>query len=304
MKEPFPQNIIAMIWDFDKTMSPDYMQQVLFDEYQQDGKQFWKEVNALPEKYKQQGCQNVTTELIYLNHIIDYVQQGKFPGLSNDKLKELGKKIVFYPGLPDFLEHLKTLVKERYTKQHNLVLEHYVVSTGLKKLIEGSAVAKHLDGIWGCEFLESDQSTQRQISGIGYVLDDTTKTRAIFEINKGVNKNQAISVNDSIAEEKRRVPISHIIYIADGPSDVPVFSVVNKHGGKTYGVYNPGEQKKFNDLYELQNNQRINGMAEADFRSSAHAARWLERSVCEIAEQIVKQRKRDLEDSVAPAPTH
>ena len=303
MKTPFSQNVIAMIWDFDKTMSPDYMQQVLFDEYQQDGAQFWKEVHALPKQYKQQGCHKVTTELVYLNHIIDYVKLGKFPRLSNNKLKELGKKIIFYPGLPEFLVNVKTLVKEKYAK-HHFVLEHYVVSTGLKKLIEGSVVAEHLDGIWGCEFLEDGESSQRQIARIGYVLDDTTKTRAIFEINKGVNKDEAISVNDSIAEEKRRVPISQMIYIADGPSDVPVFSIVNKHGGKTYGVYNPAERKTFDDAYQLEQNKRINGMAQADFRSTAHAALWLEQSVCEIAERIIKERKRTLEDSVAPAPTH
>ena len=299
--QPFSQNIIAMIWDFDKTLIPDYMQKVLFDEYGVDGEAFWNEVNALPEQYRARGCGQVTKELVYLNHILDYVADGRFAGLSNGKLKKLGAKLELYPGLPEFFPRAKSLLDKEKYRSHELKLEHYVVSAGLRKMVEGCALAEHLKGIWGCEFLEDEKT--RCVSRIGYVLDDTTKTRAVFEINKGVNVSRNITVNDSIDRDKRRVPIKQMIYIADGPSDVPVFSVVNHWGGKTFAVYNPKEQKKFDGACKLQQQQRVQGMAEADYSEGKHAALWLEKAVIEIADRIVWQRELSLHQSVGTAPT-
>ena len=282
-------------------MTPEPMQKVLFDAYGCDSKTFWDEVNQLPEQYKKKGCHQVSETLVYLNHILDYVQEGKFDGLSNDKLKELGKGIQFYPGIVELLEHLKGVTKEPKYAKYELNVEHYVVSTGLRKLIEGSSVAPSLADIWGCEFIENERG---YIERVAYVLHDTTKTRAVFEINKGVNIDNNIEVNSSIKEEHRRVPIDHMIYIADGPSDVPVFSVINKHGGKTLGVYNPNKEKKFDDARRLQLDQRINQMVEADYRANTLAARWLEKVVREIADVIVKKREQSREQNVSPAPKH
>ena len=119
-------------------------------------------------------------------------------------------------------------------------------------MIRGSAIAPCVNGIWGCEFIENPippgflQQEELpidpvlEISQIGMMIDNTTKTRALFEINKGTNKNPAIDVNADIRPEDRRVPFQNMIYIADGPSDVPSFSVVKKNGGKTYAVYRSG----------------------------------------------------------------
>ena len=297
----FPQNIIAIIWDFDETMTPEPMQRVLFDAYEQDSKTFWNEVNQLLAEYQARGYDQVSNTLVYLNHILDYVKEDRFKALSNAQLKELGKDIKFYPGLVELLKALKKIVKEPPYSNYDLSLEHYVVSTGLKKLIEGSDVASSLTDIWGCEFTENERGC---IERVIYALDDTTKTRAIFEINKGVNKDSNIQVNDSIKEDQRRVPMEHMIYIADGPSDVPVFSVINKHGGRTLGVYNPEIDKKFNDAFQLSKDRRINDMAEADYEANRLAARWLEKTVREIADSIVKQREQKLEQSVSPAPSY
>ena len=300
MPNIFSQNIIAIIWDFDETMTPEPMQKVLFDAYEQDSKKFWGEVNELPAVYKSKGCHQVSDTLVYLNHILDYVQEDKFKDLSNDKLKQLGRDIKFYPGLVKLLQSLKEIVKQPQYSKYELSVEHYVVSTGLRALIEGSDVASSLTDIWGCEFIENEDG---QIERVAYVLHDTTKTRAIFEINKGVNIDD-IQVNDFIAQEQRRVPIEHMIYIADGPSDVPVFSVINKHGGKTLGVYNPDSDKKHNDVRRLQKDGRINHMTVADYRENQDAARWLKAVVCEIADAIVKKREQKREQIVSPAPTY
>ena len=298
--QPFSQNVIAMIWDFDKTLIPGNMQRVLFDAYGVDEQEFWREVNALPERYRARGCGQVTMELLYLNQILDYAVAGRFPGLSNDRLEELGRGIEFYPGLPDFFERIKAVLDAEKYRRCELRLEHYVVSTGLKKLIEGSALAAHLDGVWGCEFLESDDEPRR-VARIGYVLDDTTKTRAVFEINKGVNKDDRISVNDSIERDKRRVPIAQMIYVADGPSDVPVFSVVKRERGKTLGVFSP---ERYDVACRLLEQNRVHAIARADYRAGTDASMWLERAVAQIADRIIERRNWLLETSVSRAPTH
>ena len=93
-------NIIAVVWDFDKTLIGSYMQEPIFNKFGVDGSAFWKEVNALPEKYKKEQGVRVNKDTIYLNHFINSVKKGVFPGLNNEMLRELGKELVFYNGLP------------------------------------------------------------------------------------------------------------------------------------------------------------------------------------------------------------
>ncbi len=239
MTQPlFLQNIIACIWDFDKTLIPGYMQVPIFEYYHVDPKIFWKEVNALPQYYQKNNPNLFVPDTVYLNHFVTYAREGIFKGLNNALLKQLGAKLEFYDGLPGFFEEVKRFVKDnpKY-QQHEIQVEHYIVSTGLRQMILGSKIAPYIDGVWGCEFVENPPSPgfldnpgkstrpdKKIISQIAYALDNTTKTRAIFEINKGTNKIPDIDVNAKIPDEDRRVPIQNMIYIADGPSDIPVFS--------------------------------------------------------------------------------
>ena len=196
----FTQNIIACIWDFDKTLIPEYMQSPLFRRYGIDEATFWAETNALVGHYQKRGY-HLAPEISYLNHLLTYVLAGPLSGLSNQTLRACGKDIAFYPGLPSFFDLAKTFVAERPEYQkHEISLEHYIVSTGIAEMVRGSAIAPHVDGIWACEFIENplQPGFLRQnelsieaaagIAQIGMVIDNTTKTRAIFEINKGTNK--------------------------------------------------------------------------------------------------------------------
>ena len=228
MTQPlFLQNIIACIWDFDKTLSPGYMQAPIFELYKVDSKKFWKEVDELPAYYKKNGLDLISTDTLYLNHLLTYTQQGTFKGLNNKRLRELGGKIELYEGLPNFFDQIKNFpaTNPEYA-QHEIIVEHYIVSTGLRQMILGSKIAPHVDGVWGCEFLENppppgylsaDRKTAADdpkiISQIAYALDNTTKTRAVFEINKGSNKIPDIDVNAMIPDEDRRVPFQNMIYI-------------------------------------------------------------------------------------------
>ncbi|MGD9240508.1 MAG: hypothetical protein PVG69_10810 [Desulfobacterales bacterium] len=319
MNQPlFLQNIIACIWDFDKTLSPGYMQAPIFELFKVDPKKFWKEVDKLPIYYRKDGLDLISTDTLYLNHLLTYTKQGKFKGLNNTRLKELGAKIRLYDGLPEFFNKLKHCVTlESEYRQHDIELEHYVVSTGLRQMILGSKIAPFVDGVWGCEFVENapppgylNAGVKRKlqdpkiISQIAYALDNTTKTRAIFEINKGSNKFPDIDVNAMIPDEDRRVPFQNMIYIADGPSDIPVFSLINRFGGRTFAVYQPGSKEEFSQVNNLQKQKRVHSFGEANYNEGSQTSMWIKNAIVEISDQIVKNRERALGDKIGKPPKH
>jgi hypothetical protein len=236
----------------------------------------------------------------------------------------------------------KTIQTDQTFAQHEIEVEHYVVSTGIKPMIEGSAVALYLDDIWACEFIEeiappsqvvagkagtggsgalslttkssSKQArkprqqmglnVEKEISQIGYMLDNTTKTRAIFEINKGTNKDPRIDVNASIRQEDRRVPFQNMVYIADGPSDIPCFSVINQYGGKTFAVYRSGSTEEFAQVDLLQQQGRVQSYGEANYENGSQTYMWILHTVQGIAKRMVKDRARALTERVHGPPNH
>jgi hypothetical protein len=314
----FPQTEIAVIWDFDKTLIPEYMQKPLFAHFDVDEGLFWQEVKALPAFQKAQGLSRVSPDTVYLNHILTYVREGPFAGLNNKLLRSFGAEIEFYPGLPGFFPRLKQLVADNpLFAKHGISVEHYIISTGLREIILGSAIAEHVDDVWACEFVEqvarpgfltaSEQQMlpEPELKDIGYVIDNTTKTRAVFEINKGANKHpDKIDVNARMAPEDRRIPFENMIYIADGPSDVPVFSVVTQYDGKTYAVFKPQSKDEFLQVRGLLEDGRVQAIGEADYREGTPTDLWITTSVEQIAGRIVREREEALGDRVGRAPGH
>lgn len=300
----YTQTIIACIWDFDRTLIPGNQQDPLFAACGVDADQFWAEVDGLGDYYRARGIV-IARDIAYLLHILTYVERGIFKGLTNARLRELGAAIDPSPGMPDFLESSRRHIREqpRYARE-GITVEHYTASTGIRPMIEGSPFAPHLDGIWANTFIEEpappgyldtlgvESAGGHPISHLGYIIDNTTKTRALYEINKGVNRNPGIDVNARMPEEQRRVPLRHMIYVADGPSDIPAFSILNRHGGKTLGVYTTEPRNNFRRVKELQEQGRIQGMAEADYREGKAAHLWLMDSLEQIAEEIVAARSQ------------
>lgn len=331
---PFEQNIIAMVWDCDKTLISSYMQEPLFRHFGVDGGKFWREVNTLRDFYSKLGI-SVNADTSYLNHILTYVKAGLFKGLNNKLLHEFGKELTFYPGLPDFFGELKRLIEEdpKY-KAFDIRLEHYVVSTGFAETIRGSAIAPFVDGIFGCEFIEtpaqpgfadspeafiaalqaatcrsersaSEVEEPTEIAQIASALDNTSKTRYLFEINKGSNKYpETIDVNSSIAREVRRVPFQNMVYIADGPSDVPAFSILNYNGGSTFAVYPKGDVKGFKQADALRRDNRVQMFGEADYTNASQSWLWLTEKARAIADKIVEVKQAAIKNSAGAPPSH
>jgi hypothetical protein len=320
-----PQNVIAMVWDFDKTLIPGYMQEPIFKAFNIDEATFWREVNALPGFFARLGV-TLHPDTAYLNHLLTYVHHGHMPGLTNAKLRELGRDIRFHPGLPEFFERIqRRLEDDPEARRFELRLEHYVVSTGLKAMIEGSAIRPFVQGIWASEFLESPAPPgfdpdatlnldlpkyeallpeTEGVSQIAVAYDNTSKTRALFEINKGSNVNATIEVNATMRQEDRRVPFPHMIYIADGPSDVPAFSVMRQNKGAGYAVYDPSNPLSLRQVDRMRRDGRIDHFGPADYREGSPTSDWLILQVERIAEQIIQERKSALKAKVGEAPRH
>ncbi len=310
----YTQTVVAFIWDYDRTLVPGNQQAPLFAEYGVEESEFWREVDGLVDFYDRRGIA-IGRDSAYLLHILSYVEHGIFDGLTNEKLRTLGAAIETAPGIPEFFEATRKRVAgdPKYVEE-GITVEHYAVSTGIRHMIEGSVIGPHLDGVWANSFIERPappgyrerldvDDTPHPITHIGYSIDNTTKTRAIFEINKGVNKTPGLDVNARMSRDQRRVPIRNMIYIGDGPSDVPCFSIVNERGGKTFGVYTTEPRNNFRNVRELQEQGRIQGMAEADFGEGKAAYLWLMDSLEQIADEIVESRGKAFADIPQP-PGH
>ncbi len=299
-------NIIAVIWDFDKTLVNGYMQDPIFKKYNVIASDFWKEVNKLPKKYLDEQGVRVNADTIYLNYFINCAQKGqRFEGLNNSELKSFGKELNFYKGVPEIFEKTKAKIESNPAfKEYGIRVEHYIVSTGFKAVIEGSCVMKYVDGVWGCELIEHEIDGKRVIAEIGYTIDNTSKTRAIFEINKGIPKNPEIDVNSKMSEEMRRIRFENMIYIADGPSDIPAFSVVKKGGGSTFAIYPKGDDKAFSQVEQMRHDGRIDMYAEADYSEETTAYMWINNTIDQYANRMYQQEKAKLAQSVSGVPRH
>ena len=310
----YTQTVIALVWDFDRTLIPGNMQDPNFEKYDVDSAVFWAEVDGLVEYYQRQGIR-IQRDIAYLGHLLTYVREGIFDGLTNERLFELGADLIPAPGMPDFLEETRQRVKDiPEFAAEGIAVEHYVVSTGILPMIEGSVFADHVDGVWANTLIETpaqagylDQlpvaAAPSPVTHLGFTIDNTAKTRALFEINKGINRNSDVDVNARIGEQERRVPLRHMVYIADGPSDVPCFSILNQNGGKTLGVYTLDPVDNHRRVKQLQAQGRIQGMAEADFRPGKAAYLWLMDSIEQIGYEIIEARRQAFA-SIPKPPGH
>lgn len=288
------QNVIALIWDFDKTLVDGYMQDPIFKEYNVDGKAFWDEVNKMPEYYAKKGVR-VNPDTAYLLKFIRDAKNGVFKGLNNEKLRSYGEKQNFYPGIPEFFkESLEILKTNQECLEFNVRVEHYIVSTGFAEVIKGSPIASYVEGIWGCELIDSEEAPESVINEMAYTIDNTTKTRAIFEINKGVNKKNGLGLNAKMDDGQRRVSFKNMIYIADGPSDVPAFSVVKKYGGTTFAVFPQNSIKALKQVEQLRADGRVDYFAEANYSRGTTTYNWLMEKIKNLADKLIQAEKNKL----------
>jgi len=238
-------------------------------------------------------------ELAYLKCMLDYLDMDR---PTNEDLRNLGAKLRFYKGVPEIFSELDNVLND----QHRLLgvkIEHYIVSSGLKALLDGSSLAPYIKRIFGCEFGEDKNG---RITFPKRVISHTTKTQYIFRINKGM-LDLSQDVNDHMPPELRPVPFQNMIYVGDGPTDVPCFTVMKQTGGRAIAVYNPEDKSRvsFKKSYQLTAHaDRVKHIAPADYRPGSHLRLLLEEMIMEIADSIVERRREDLEAATVRAPKH
>jgi hypothetical protein len=290
-----PQNTIAIVYDYDQTLSPSYMQdETVFPAFGINSESFWRRCSEL---VRDDGYDN---ELAYMKVLLDTLGMDR---PTNAELKLLGEKLNFYKGIPEMFEEFRDgLLTEEHTA-HGISVEHYIISSGLKILIDGSRLRPYVRAVFGCEF---DVDQNDRITFPKRVISHTQKTQYLFRINKGL-LDMSQDVNDHMDAEIRPVPFPNMIYVGDGPTDVPCFTVMKKNGGEAIAVYNPDDPKRigFKKCYQLSTHaDRVKHIAPADYREGTHLRMLLEEMVGEIANRIVAQRKSAAEAGTVRAPKH
>jgi hypothetical protein len=233
-------DIIALVFDFDDTLVPDSTTKLLRSRGI-DTKEFWQ-VHA--KKLIQEGYDPPSA---YLKLLLDNVGEDKPLGaLTNDDLRRFGETLDadYYPGLPQFFDEVVSDVREKFK---NIEVEFYIISGGLQPILEGSKIVrKYFSGVYGCQL--AGDSEQGMLKYVRRSVTFTEKTRYLFEINKGIkpeeSKNNPFLVNKHVESKDRRVPFRNIIYVGDGLTDIPCFSLLQSLKGKAFGVFNPENPEK------------------------------------------------------------
>lgn len=244
---------VALIYDFDGTLSPGNMQEFGF--IQAIGKtpdEFWRQSNQVPEG------QEVSSILSYMKLMIDEAR-AKGISLTRDSFVSFGKHIELYDGVKEWF----SLIND-YGRRHGVKVEHYINSSGQTELIEGTSIAKEFKKIFACSFWYDE-------SGVAVwpavAVDYTGKTQFLFKIAKGImDISDNTKVNESQKEDDKPIPFSHMIYLGDGTTDVPCMKIVKMFGGNSIAVYSPENQKQYDTARKLLKQDRVNFICQADYR--------------------------------------
>ena len=243
---------VALIYDFDGTLAPGNMQE--YDFIPAVGKsniEFWHEANTLAEE------QDADQVLTYMARMLQ-AAQSKGLSLRREAFRESGRNVQFYEGVIEWFKRIN-----EYGRERGVNILHYVNSSGLKEIIEGTAIAHEFKNIYACSFLYN-------VDGIAYwpavAVNYTNKTQFIFKINKGVESVfDTKDVNRFMEESKRPVPFRRMIYFGDGTTDIPCMKLVKNFGGHSIAVYNPKEEGQRTVLNDLIRDNRVNHVCPADY---------------------------------------
>lgn len=244
--------VVAICYDFDKTLSPDDMQaQGYIQSVGYNVPDFWKKSNSL-------ASDNEMDQNLAYMYTMKQESEGKVL-FTKEKLAEYGASVQLFPGVEQWFERIR-----EYGKKQGVIVEHYIISSGLKEMIEGTSVAKAgaFDKIYASSFYYNEKGVAVWPA---QVVNYTNKTQFLFRIEKGVLDINDSAVNESFSPEEMRIPFRNIVYIGDSDTDIPCMKLVTSYGGHSIGVYN-AESKDKTKVYKMMRDGRIKYFAPADYR--------------------------------------
>lgn len=266
--------ILAICYDFDKTLSPDDMQaQGYIQSVNYEVSDFWKESNKLV------ADNDMDQNLAYM-----YMMRDKSRGklvFNKETLRDEGSKVKLFPGVKTWFDRIN-----EYGTAKDVIVEHYIISSGLKEMIEGTEVAKHFKKIYASSFYYDDRG---EAVWPAQVINYTNKTQFLFRIVKGVLDINNQEVNSHFEANQYHIPFRNMVYIGDSDTDIPCMKLVNVNGGHSIGVYN-AETKDKSKVFRMLDEDRIKYFAQADYTAGSK----LEKLVKQIIDRTIANEK--LED--------
>ena len=247
------KEVIAIVYDFDGTLAPGYMQDDFLNSLSKRPKNFWKNV-------KREAKEKEADEIVvYMKNLINLARE-KESRITRKRLSEWGKEIEYFNGVVEWFGELKDFMK---VCKHT-TLEHYIISSGNEEIINSSKIKKYFEKIYACKYLYDGDEAHSRPQWPALVVNFTTKTQYLFRINKGVlditdNK----GINKYVEPDKRRIPFRNLIFIGDGHTDIPCLRLVKEQGGLSIAVYKPNSNRKI--AQQLKDSGRAHACFPADY---------------------------------------
>lgn len=275
--------IVAIMYDFDKTLCTRDMQEYTFiPSLGMQPDDFWKGTGEIASK------EQMDSVLTYMYCMITESQQSGKP-FTREDLVECGKHIEYLPGVEEWFERVN-----RYGEDAGVRVEHYVLSSGLKEIIEGSSIAKFFKKIFASEFLYDSQTGNPIWAKMA--VNYTNKTQFVYRINKGVlDISNNVDVNASRPDDDRRVYFNNMIYIGDGLTDVPCMKLVKQSGGHSIALYQNGQKDK---VQPLLIHERVDWIFEADYRKGQALDQAMHDLICKLGvdNKLIRLNKSQLKE--------
>lgn len=266
------KKVIAICYDFDNTLSPNDMQSYsIIPSFGKTSEEFWKESNALAKENKMDTNLAWMYKIMMYSHMLD-------KSTTKESFKQIGKSIPLYEGLDSWFDNINA-----YGESKGIKIEHYVISSGLKEIIEGSKIASKLTRIYASSYLYSkDGVALWPAQAVNY----TNKTQFLFRISKGFFDECDDRINDIVAMDKIHCPFENMIYIGDSATDIPCMKLVKTYGGNSIGVYDP-DVKNDQKVQKIFDEGRLSFFAPADYTKTG----ILYNKICSIIDEKGEDKK-------------
>ena len=266
---------VALIYDFDETLSVTYMQDyILIPSLGMTPTTFWKKAN----QWSRDNCADQVTGSMY--YFIKTAQE-KGIRLTRDFFCDAAKSITYFEGVEEWFDRIN-----KYGAERDLQIEHYIISSGYEEIIAGASIRKHFTDVFGCSYAFGEDGTPVWPAR---VVNYSTKTQYLSKINKGLGKLEDRAVNEFMPDEERPIPFRRMIYFGDGMTDIPSMKLTKERCGNAIAVYQPKSKHKMNAIKLLSDN-RVNFALPADYRDG----KQLDSVVKTILDKLATER--DLEE--------